>query len=199
MTPSPAPDTPSRPQRADARRNGERLLTTARDAFAEYGTDAPLEEIARRAGVGIGTLYRHFPTRQALLQAVLHDRLEALHSEAVPLLDNPAPADALLGWLRSVALHATRYRGLAAALLLGVRDEDSPLSPSCGAVLTAGAELLHRAQRAGQIRPDVTAADLYTLANSVAWAAEETSTSRSESGPLAARLLTLTMEGLRTH
>ncbi|MFE7110086.1 TetR/AcrR family transcriptional regulator [Streptomyces sp. NPDC057575] len=114
MTPSPAPDTPPRPQRVDARRNGERLLATARDAFAEFGTAAPLEEIARRAGVGIGTLYRHFPTRQALLQAVLHDRLEALHSKAVLLLDNPAPADALLDRLRSVALHATRYRGLAA-------------------------------------------------------------------------------------
>src|SRR6266699_4143127 len=92
-----------RPMRADARRNYGRLLAAALAAFSEQGADtASLEEIARRAGVGIGTLYRHFPTRQALLEAVYRDQVEALRARADDLLENAPPADALAEWLRAM-------------------------------------------------------------------------------------------------
>ena len=87
------------PKRADARRNYEKLIEAARAAFADSGSQASLEEIARRAGVGIGTLYRHFPTRQALLEAVYVDEVEALSRSADELADLP-PWDALAEWLR---------------------------------------------------------------------------------------------------
>src|SRR5580692_8989983 len=94
MIPEAAPG-PSRPLRADARRNYEKLLAAGRAAFTEEGSSASLEEIARRAGVGIGTLYRHFPTRQALLEAVYRDQVEAMRSRADELLAGGDPSDAL--------------------------------------------------------------------------------------------------------
>src|SRR5918997_3877226 len=102
-SPMTAPRLPrQRPLRADARRNYERLLTAARAAFDEHGADASLDGIARRAGVGIGTLYRHFPTRSDLLAAVLRDEIEALSAAAERLLTSQAPGDALINWLRAV-------------------------------------------------------------------------------------------------
>src|SRR5499433_1511780 len=96
-----APAREPRPMRADAQRNYERLLSAAAAAFAEHGADdVSLEEIARRAGVGIGTLYRHFPTRQALLEAVYRDQVEALRARADELLVSVPPGAALAIWLR---------------------------------------------------------------------------------------------------
>src|SRR5206468_1197163 len=89
------------PLRADARRNRDRLIAAAREAFAERGADASLDDVARRAGVGPGTLYRHFPTRFALMEAVYRDGVEALCAEAYDLLSSSAPGDALASWLRS--------------------------------------------------------------------------------------------------
>src|SRR5580692_276569 len=92
-----------RPMRADARRNSELLLARAADAIAERGADdVSLEEIARRAGVGIGTLYRHFPTRHSLLEAVFRDQVEAMARQAEDLRSSPAPASALEEWLRAM-------------------------------------------------------------------------------------------------
>src|SRR5450432_1475305 len=96
--------TTARPLRADAQRNQQRLVSAAMAAFTEHGADdASLEEIARRAGLGIGTLYRHFPTRQALLEAVYQDQIEALRVRADQLLESDSPADALASWLRAMA------------------------------------------------------------------------------------------------
>lgn len=97
--------------RADARRNHERLLTEARAAFAEHGTDAPLEEVARRAGLGIGTLYRHFPTRADLLNAVFQEALAALLHRSHELAGAAEPCRALVEWLRALIAHAGEYRG----------------------------------------------------------------------------------------
>src|SRR5579863_8630413 len=92
-----------RPMRADAQRNYARLLDAASAAFLEHGADdVSLEEIARRAGVGIGTLYRHFPTRQALLEAVYRDQVETLSARAEELLESESPEDALAGWMRAM-------------------------------------------------------------------------------------------------
>src|SRR5215216_6625186 len=103
--------------RADARRNRDRLIAAAREAFAERGAEASLDDIARRAGVGPGTLYRHFPTRLTLIEAVYRDGVEALCAEARDLMSSPSPGEALATWLRSVLSYAGEKRGLATALM----------------------------------------------------------------------------------
>src|SRR5476651_696805 len=104
------------PKRADARRNYEQLIEAARGVFAEAGSNASLEEIARRAGVGIGTLYRHFPTRQALLEAVYVDEVEAMARAAADLTELP-PWDALSQWLHQYVRFAATKRALNEALM----------------------------------------------------------------------------------
>ncbi|MEU6201474.1 TetR/AcrR family transcriptional regulator [Streptomyces sp. NPDC047061] len=177
--------------RADARRNHDRLLAEARTVFAEHGTDASLEDVARRAGVGIGTLYRHFPTRHALMSAVFEDAVNELLDRARELRTAPDPCRALLTWLHEVVVHAAAYRGLSRALMSA--SPDSALS-RCGTPMReAGAALLTRAQNAGTVRPDVQITDLLQLTHAIALAAEE-----SPGDPeLASRLLTLTLKGLR--
>src|SRR5712691_4544222 len=96
----------ARPLRADARRNRERVLDAARAAFAAQGLSVPLDEIARHAGVGPGTLYRHFPTKEALIEAVVHDRLQGLAADGAALLDAPDPGAAFFAFLGRLAAEA---------------------------------------------------------------------------------------------
>jgi AcrR family transcriptional regulator len=144
----------ARPKRADARRNYEKVLTAARAAFAEGGESTALEEIARRAGVGIGTLYRHFPNRQALLEALYVNEVEEVcHSAA--RLDGADPWEALSGWFERLIAYFATKRALADQLL-NYLDLDAPLFQNCRASLyAAGEPLLQRAQDAGVVRPDV--------------------------------------------
>ena len=178
--------------RADARRNIERLIATAREAFATLGPNAPLDDIARAAGVGSGTLYRHFPTRLALMEAVYRDSVERLCAEGDRLAETEPPADALIDWLRGFVTVVSEKRGLAAALSDEGRAQS--LFGECHAMINAsGAALLDRAKDAGAIRPDVPLVDLLRMAKAFAAAAES-----SPEGPaLAERLLALSMDGLR--
>src|SRR5256885_13044970 len=112
----------SRPMRADARRNYDRLLDAAKAAFAEHGTDAPLDDIAKRAGVGSGTLYRHFPTRLDLIEAVFVQRIDNLVVRAAELAEGPDPEEALLTFLRIVLDHSNSYRGLASVLMVALHE-----------------------------------------------------------------------------
>jgi AcrR family transcriptional regulator len=130
------------------------VLTAARAAFAEGGESTALEEIARRAGVGIGTLYRHFPNRQALLEALYVNEVEEVcHSAA--RLDEADPWDALSGWFESLIAYLGTKRALADQLL-NYLDMDAPLFQNCRASLyAAGEPLLQRAQEAGVVRSDV--------------------------------------------
>jgi|SoiMethySBSTD1v2_1073268.scaffolds.fasta_scaffold123393_4 AcrR family transcriptional regulator len=183
-----------RPMRADARRNYQRLVAAAAAAFAEHGTDASMDDIARRAGVGPGTLYRHFPTRHALLEAVYRDQVEALCARAYELGDTLPPGEALAAWLRAVAGYVTTKRGLAEALMSGP-GERQPEVFAAGkqAMREAGAALVGRAQEAGEVRGDVDVADLLKLGHAIALAAEH-----APDGPdQADRLLALVMDGLR--
>jgi len=199
---SPRPDTagvaggcgPARPLRADARRNYERLLTAAAEAFAEHGADdASLEEIARRAGVGIGTLYRHFPTRQALLEAVYRDQVQAVRVRAEELLASEEPGAALADWLRVLVAFSSTKRSLTSALLESF-GKDSELLSSCSAVICGAAEiLLARAQEAGVVRADADARDLIRLVHAVNIAAHHTPADPGQSD----RLLGLILDGLR--
>ncbi|MGQ4487631.1 TetR/AcrR family transcriptional regulator [Streptomyces sp. SAS_281] len=183
---------PARPMRADARRNYGRLLAEARTAFAEHGTDASLEDVARRAGVGIGTLYRHFPTRHALMSAVFQEAVTALITRSRELAGSDRPCAALVEWLGAIVTHAGEYRGLAQALMSTCRDESSALARCNTPLREAGSNLLTRAQSSGAVRPDVSIDDLMQLTNAIALAAEQS----SDDPGLANRLLALTLRGL---
>ncbi|WP_433433235.1 TetR/AcrR family transcriptional regulator [Nonomuraea sp. CA-141351] len=186
--------TTARPMRADARRNRERLLTEARAAFDQDGVSASLEDVAARAGVGIGTLYRHFPTRDALLEAVLRERFDVLGAEAHALLGHDSPREALVAWLRRFAEAGTSYRGLTAALSATLQDETSALHASCASMRTAAEALLIRAQRSAEVRADLTAVELFTLVFGIAWAHEQAR--GPDSGGRLDRLLGLLFDGL---
>jgi len=180
--------------RADARRNRERLIAAALAAFAAHGADdASLEEIAKRAGVGIGTLYRHFPSRQALLESVYRDQVDALSERAGDLLDSNTPGEALGTWLRALIAFSTTKRSMTSALMANL-DKRSELITSCSTVLReAAASLLARAQQAGEIRPDADTTDLLKLSHAIVVATEHPSTHPDQ----ADRLLVLMLDGLR--
>jgi len=182
-----------RPMRADAQRNYARLLEAATGAFVEHGADdVSLEEIARRAGVGIGTLYRHFPTRQALLEAVYTDQVESLSARAEELLRSESPAGALAEWLRAMVKFSSTKRSMTTALLATL-GTDSELLSSCAKEIKGAAEsLLTRAQQAGVVRPDADAKDLIRLVHAVNIATE-----KAPDPEQADRMLALILDGLR--
>jgi AcrR family transcriptional regulator len=182
-----------RAMRADARRNYGRLLAAADAAFTEHGAEASLEDIARRAGVGIGTLYRHFPTRMALLEAVYLDRVRVLGARADELRRTRSAGDALDGWLRALAAHNITYRGLKGLLLTAMRDEGSPLSSCRGLLTSAATDLLGRAQEAGVVRSDVEPPELLKLVHAVVVASEYAPDHAAQVD----RLLTVMLDGLR--
>ncbi|MCW2986641.1 MAG: TetR/AcrR family transcriptional regulator [Conexibacter sp.] len=178
-----------RPKRADARRNYEKLLTAAGEAFAENGTAASLEDIARRAGVGIGTLYRHFPTRQALLEAVYVDEVEEMSAKANEL-DDLEPWDALVTWLRQFVRYAATKRALADEMLNTI-DAEAPVFVSCRAAITdAGDMLLQRAQASGDVRRDTSFIDVGRMVAGIA------SIRTADPGQIE-RILDMALDGLR--
>ena len=157
----------SRPKRADARRNYDALIAAAREAFTEADRSASLEDIARRAGVGIGTLYRHFPTRAALIEAVYVEEVEALARSAEDV-DGLAPWDALIQWLHGFVGYIATKRALAAELL-NYLDQDAELFQVCRTSLfAAGEPLLKRAQDAGEVRQDATIGDVIRMVGAIA-------------------------------
>ena len=156
-----------RPKRADARRNYEKVLNAAREAFAEGGESTALEEIARRAGVGIGTLYRHFPNRQALLEALYVGEVEEMCRSAAEL-DGDDPWAALNAWFESFIAYIATKRALAAELQ-NYLEMDAPLFQSCRTALyDAGEPLLKHAQEAGEVRKDVAIGDVIQMVVGIA-------------------------------
>jgi AcrR family transcriptional regulator len=156
-----------RPLRADARRNRERVLEAADALFAEVGLRAGVEEIAQRAGVGVGTVCRNFPTKEDLVSELLNARGEALLAEARAALDDPDPGEAFTNFLRYAAGSACRYRALAEEIASGEVPVREGLKED---VRNAIEELLRRAQRAGAVRRDVTADDIKVLLSGLAQA-----------------------------
>jgi AcrR family transcriptional regulator len=156
-----------RPKRADARRNYEKVLAAAREAFAEGGESTALEQIARRAGVGIGTLYRHFPNRQALVEALYVDEVEEVCRSAAEL-DDADPWEALSAWFERFIGYIATKQALVHELL-NYLDRDADLFKVCRASLfEAGEPLLTRAQEAGVVRPDVGIADVIQMVMGIA-------------------------------
>lgn len=177
-----------RPKRADAQRNYAKLLEAARAAFTEADADASLEDIARRAGVGIGTLYRHFPTRQVLIEAVYVDQVEALSRSARDLADLP-PWQALIAWLRRYVEYVATKQALANELF--AEGASSDVFANCrSALFSAGGPLLERAQEAKIVRTDVGISDVLHLISGVA----KISATNHEQ---AERILDVALDGLR--
>ncbi|HVX46456.1 MAG TPA: helix-turn-helix domain-containing protein [Mycobacteriales bacterium] len=179
-----------RPMRADAKRNYDRLLDTARTAFLERGTDVPLEDIAREAKVGIGTLYRHFPTRQDLMEAVFLDKVDTLSELSGTLRNTADPGAALETWLRALIEFSNDFRGLSRSLLL--TEDGKVTKKSCHSILIDVAEdLVERARQAGAIRSDVSSSIVLKLANGIAVAIEHLDAADSE------RVIQVMMDGMR--
>jgi AcrR family transcriptional regulator len=155
---------PAKPLRADAARNRARVLETAYDTFAAEGLSVPIDEIARRAGVGAGTVYRHFPTKEDLFRAVVESRLRHIIDAGHALLDDPGPAEALFTFLRSMVLDfGATDQGLVDALGgMGI-DIDSAAPHADEAFRELLGELLVAAQRAGTVRADVDVPEVKAL------------------------------------
>ncbi|MEU4891460.1 helix-turn-helix domain-containing protein [Streptomyces sp. NPDC044780] len=179
-------------QRADARRNYARILAVAEEEVAAHGADASLEQIARTAGVGSATVRRHFPTRRALLEAVFHERIDALAVRARELAQAEDVRAALLEWLDALTAYSASARGLATAMLWD-QEADPAHQNACVATLSeAGEPLLRRAEEAGAVTPGVTAADLLTLIAGIVLATERHPDPATE----ADRLLRLAVAGI---
>ncbi|MHC9295283.1 TetR/AcrR family transcriptional regulator [Mycobacterium sp. LTG2003] len=159
------------PKRADARRNYEALLVAAAETFSAHGTDAPLDEIARRAGVGNATLYRNFPTRRELIVAVCASEVEALRDHAEQMAGKPA-REALIAWLDLFVDHIAANKGLAAALMTGTHEDSALIEASNELIRRTVSKLLDRARSAEAVKPGVDVADLTSLAHALALIAE---------------------------
>jgi AcrR family transcriptional regulator len=149
-----------RKPRADAVRNRERVLEAAKAVFSAGGSDASLEAVAKRAGVGIGTLYRHFPTREALFEAVYRREVEQLGELAEQLKTAKDPVEALRRWLHSNVEFVATKKGMLAALALAVQSQSELYAFSFDRLTRAVGLLLDRAVKAGAIRADISAEDM---------------------------------------
>jgi AcrR family transcriptional regulator len=183
---------PLRKPRADSVRNREQLMAAAKDAFTERGAEAPLEEIARRAGVGIGTLYRHFPTRDALLAAVYRREVEQLAAAADRLLDEKPPLDALEAWLHQLVDYMATKRVIAPALQASPGEGPAAYAAGGPAVMGALGRLSAAAIASGAIRPDLTPDDFIRLMAGLSLGYD-----RPDWPPSARRLIGVLVAGLR--
>ncbi|NLU77395.1 TetR/AcrR family transcriptional regulator [Micromonospora sp. HNM0581] len=186
------PEQPTRPLRADAQRNRHRLLEAAVRAFSSHGADVTLEQIARDAGVGIGTLYRHFPTREALVEAAYRNELERLCDSAAELLEELPPEAATRAWMDLFIDYLSTKREMADALRLVIAAGTNPFAQSRDRLLTALTRLLAAGATTGTIRPDVDPGDVLAGLSGVSLVA-----GGREQRDQARRLLNLLMDGLR--
>jgi AcrR family transcriptional regulator len=179
-----------RPKRADALRNYEKLVAAGREAFTEADRSASLEDIARRAGVGIGTLYRHFPTRADLVQAVYVDEVEALSESAGALASELEPWEALSAWFQRFVGYVATKQALMDELF-ALAERDASVLAGCRDMLhAAGEPLLRRAQEAGVVRPDVTIGEIIRMVAGIAKIPAENPAEIQ-------RLLAVALDGLR--
>lgn len=160
--------------RTDAARNRAHILGVAEQGFADEGVELAMDTIARRAGVGAGTLYRHFPTREALVAAVLEERYSDLERERLAIEEERDSLRALERWLDAVSVWMRAYEGLTGPLSLAHGNRTSPLAPTCQQVIGATEHFLGAAQRDGHARPGLRGHDLFMATLAVAWAAGAT-------------------------
>lgn len=176
-----------RPQRADARRNFDALLASAREAFGEKGTSASLEDIARRADVGIGTVYRHFPTRESLIEAVYVVEVERV-VRAATTVAGLEPWSGFRAWLDTFLV----YIGTKHALIDALNRESAVLQHARAALYAAGEPLLRQAQATGEVRSDVTIDDVLSMLSGIVGVAFPDPAQRE-------RVLAIAFDGLRVR
>jgi AcrR family transcriptional regulator len=174
--------------RADAQRNRERVLEVAQAVFAIEGLDVPIDDIARRAGLGVGTLYRHFPTKQALFAAIVHDRMSRLADQAAALADDPDPGRAFFDLVDLLAVEVQRKKDLGQAIT-GI-DMHEVMAETKARLRAAFTRLLQNAQRAGAVRAELEYDDVLALVS-----ATLPSANRPPGSP--ARILAVVRDGLR--
>jgi len=155
--------------RADAKKNYSHILTIARDVIAESGPDVSMRDLARRAEVGLATLLRHFPTREALFEALLCTELDQLTQRAAELERSESPGEAVTSWFGEWMAFAQSHRGVVALMAAAHTNPDSAMYASCAAVHAASARLLVRAQAEGSARADMTGDDLFGLMAALGW------------------------------
>lgn len=155
--------------RADAKKNYSHVLAVARDVITESGADVSMRDIARRAEVGLATLLRHFPTREALFEALLRTDLDGLTQRAAELEASTSPGEALASWFREWVNFTQSHNGAVALMASAHTNPDSALYASCAAVHSASVRLLLRAQAGGAARPDMTGDDLFGLMAALGW------------------------------
>jgi AcrR family transcriptional regulator len=190
MTHQPAME--KRKPRADAIRNRERVLEAAKAVFSQGGPEAGLEAVARQAGVGIGTLYRHFPTREALYESVYRHEVEQLVELAKHLEAGTAPVEALRCWLRAGVEFMATKKGMATALAMAAHGSSDLVAYSLERLTNAVGELLQRAAAAGEIRADIDPEDLLRAVLGMCYAYDGTAWQ-----PKVLRLIDVFVDGLR--
>jgi AcrR family transcriptional regulator len=163
----PPPSSPPPARRADAQRNRDKILAAAREAFAQPGAEVSMAEVSRRAGVGMATLYRNFPGRRELLEALYVDEVDAL-CEAAAGVEGATPGARLDAWLRRFFTYFTTKRPIASELLAHVDGDDPVFGQNRARVVGAGAPLLAAAQEAGEIRDDLTLDQILDLTVAIA-------------------------------
>ena len=189
----PAVGLAAHPMRADALRNRTRILQAAQEAFTEEGKLVPLDEIARRAGVGAGTVYRHFPTKEALFEVVFLSRVENLATRARTMVSDTNPERAFFDFLAHMVAEGWAKRDLFDAMSGAGIDVTSPASPASHELRSAITELLVRAQAVGAVRKDVATADIMAMVAGMIIAAQR----RSDDSALHERVFTVFRDGLR--
>jgi len=182
---------PTRPLRADAVRNRELLLAAAASAFSTHGAEVPLEDIAHKAGVGVGTLYRHFPTRDSLVEAVYRNEVDVLVQSADELLKDHPPDQALAMWMQLFVRHVATKRGMLSVLKPMLGTSPSFVGETKGRATAAATKLLNAGVAAGTIRADVDGSDLLRAIGGICMSTEQVSSETS------ARLAGLLFDGLR--
>ena len=186
--------TTRRAPRADARRNRERLLASASRLFAERGPDVPYTEIAKDAGVGVGTIYRHFPTRESLIEAAYRSELDAVCDAAAEFVRTLGARQALRAWMDRFVDYMTTKLGMSEAIRAVISAGGDPYAHSRERLDDALGKLLQAAAAAGQTRPDINADDVLMTLSGIAMAAGHPD-QRAQAG----RMLDLLFEGLRRH
>jgi AcrR family transcriptional regulator len=192
VAPSPAPEQ-DRPLRSDARRNRQRVLEAAESLFAAEGVDVPVDEIAERAGVGVGTLYRHFPTKEVLFEAILVARVGEIAEDARQRLGAEDPGSAFFGFVEHLVAETARKRDLINAFATAGVELAVVAAEAKKDLEAATTALLHAAQRAGAVRPDVSAALVLSLIGATCMAADRPHPEVSPN-----EMLTVVCDGLRT-
>ncbi len=171
--------------RADAKRNRDRIVDVAREVFREKGYDAPLDEVARRAGVGAGTLYRHFPTRDALLDAIMQSWVDRVNEATEKTLAfEGSDRDLLVAWLETYAGLISLHKGGPAKITSAMGDPESPIMGKCQVLAQASQRVMDRLDADGALRPDVDAVAVCKLVGGVATVADNADQPLSTVRPL---------------